>query len=64
MRQCHDMAKAFCDEEQKWRTCKDDKSDDDKGEENPKDTQPTAQDANRTIATISGGYAGSESKRQ
>ena len=35
MRQCYGMAKAFHDEEQKQRTCKYNKSDDDKGEENP-----------------------------
>ena len=44
--------------------CKDDKSDEGKGEEHPKDAQPTTQDANKTIATIFGGYAASESKHQ
>ena len=43
---------------------KDDKSDDDKGEERPMDAQPTAQDANKTVATIFRGCATSESKRQ
>ena len=57
------MAKAFHDEEQKWQRRKDDESDDGKGEERPKDAQPTFQDANKTIATIFGGYATSESKR-
>ena len=45
-----------------WR--KDDESDDGKGEEHPKDTQPAFQDANKTIATIFGGYTTSESKHQ
>ena len=45
-------------------THKDDKSDDGKGEERPKDARPTARDANKTIATISGGYAASMSKHQ
>ena len=58
------MAKAFSDEEQKWQRCKDDESNDNKGEERPKDTRPSFQDANKTIATIFRGYAASESKRQ
>jgi len=37
MRQCYGMAKAFHDEEQKWQWHKDNESDDDKGEERPKD---------------------------
>ena len=43
---------------------KDDKLDDGKGEERLKGARPTAQDANKTIATIFGGRAASESKRQ
>ena len=38
MRQCYGMAKAYYDEEQKWQRCKDNESDDGKGEERPKDT--------------------------
>jgi len=33
------MAKAFCDEQQKWQTRKDDESDDGKEEERPKDAR-------------------------
>ena len=43
---------------------KDDESDGNKGEERPKDARPTFQDANKTVATIFGGYSASESKRQ
>ena len=64
MRQCHGKAKAFCDEEEKWQTHKDDKSDGGRGEEHPKDIGPTTQDANKTVAIISEGYAASESKCQ
>ena len=45
-----------------WR--KDDESDDGKGEEHPKDAQPTFQDANKTIAIIFRGYTASKSKLQ
>ena len=58
------MAKAFHDEEQKWQWRKDDESDDGKGEEHPKDARPIFQDANKTVATILGGYVGSKSKHQ
>ena len=58
------MAKAFHDEQQKWQTCKDDESDDDKEEEHPKDAQLAFQDANKTIATIFRGHAASESNCQ
>ena len=42
------MAKAFCDEEKKRQTHKDDESDDDKGKERPKDARPAFQEANKT----------------
>ena len=58
------MAKAFRDEEQKRQMCKDDESDDDKGEERPKDARLAFYDANKTVATIFRGYAASGSKRQ
>ena len=43
---------------------KDDESDDGKEEERPKDVRLAFQDANKTVATIFGGCATSESKRQ
>ena len=58
------MAKAFRDEEQKRQRRKDDESDDGKGGEHPKGARPTAQDANKTIATIPRGYTAFESKCQ
>ena len=64
MRQCYGMAKAFREEQQKRQTCKDDESDDGKEEERPKDARLAFQDTNKTVATIFGGYATSESKRQ
>ena len=63
MRQCYGMAKAFRHEEKKRQTRKDDESDDGK-EERTKDTRHAFQDANKTVTTIFGGYAASESKRQ
>ena len=64
MRQCYGMTKAFRDEEQKRQTHKDNKSDDGKGEERPKDARPTFQDADKTVATIFSGYGASENKCQ
>ena len=57
------MAKAFRDEQQKLQMHKDNKSDDGK-EEHPKDARLAFQDANKKVATIFGGCAASESKRQ
>ena len=48
MRQCYGMTKAFCDEEKKRQTRKDDESDNGKGEEHPKDARPAFQEANKT----------------
>ena len=64
MQQCHGMAKPFHDEEQKRQRHEDNESDDGRGEECPKYAQPAFQDANKTIATIFGGYVASKSKRQ
>jgi hypothetical protein len=58
------MAKAFRDEQQKRQMRKDDESDDGKEEEQSKDVRLAFQDANKTVATIFGGCAASESKRQ
>ena len=43
---------------------KDDESNDGKEEERPKDARLAFQDANKKVATIFGGCAASESKRQ
>jgi len=58
------MAKAFHDEEQKWQRTRMTSQTMAKGKECPTDARPTTQDANKTVTTISEGYATYESKRQ
>lgn len=64
MGQCKGLNKTFCKEDRKRLRRKDDETDDSREEDHGKDTCPTYQDPTKTVTSIFGGKATTETKRE